>query len=259
MPTRPTGTGNAISNRSTRTTIAELWQKEQSLRAAEDKANDLPKVKLSTSKGDIVVALLENEAPIATANFISLVEKDFYDGTSFHRVLPGFMAQGGDPKGDGTGGPGYTIPDECFESDHRNHFRGSLSMANTRPTRHRRIAVLLDLRPHSRTSTASTRCLAASSKAGRARQVATLPAGRFGQPDRSTRPPCSRNAIIRTSRSSVPTSAELAGRGSPAASTRVDCGRLPFKTSRGLLPPSADCRHFCYGRVPGTQMRWIAA
>jgi cyclophilin family peptidyl-prolyl cis-trans isomerase len=110
---------------------AELWQKEAALRAAEDKAGDLPKVKLSTSKGDIVVALLENEAPIATANFISLVEKGFYDGTQFHRVIPGFMAQGGDPKGDGSGGPGYTIPDECFESDHRNHFRGSLSMANT--------------------------------------------------------------------------------------------------------------------------------
>jgi len=78
-----------------------------------------------------VVALLENEAPIATANFIELVEKKFFDGLKFHRVLQGFMAQGGDPKADGTGGPGYTIPDECYEDDHRNHFRGSLSMANS--------------------------------------------------------------------------------------------------------------------------------
>lgn len=109
----------------------ELWAKELKLREAEDKAGDLPKVKLTTSKGDIVIALLENEAPIATANFIQLVEKKFYDGINFHRVIPGFMAQGGDPKGDGTGGPGYTIPDECFEDDHRNHFRGTLSMANT--------------------------------------------------------------------------------------------------------------------------------
>jgi len=109
----------------------ELWAQELKLREAEDKAGDLPKVKLNTSKGDIVIALLENEAPIATANFIQLVEKKFYDGISFHRVIPGFMAQGGDPKGDGTGGPGYTIPDECFEDDHRSHFRGTLSMANT--------------------------------------------------------------------------------------------------------------------------------
>ena len=109
----------------------ELWAKELKLREAEDKAGDLPKVKLNTTKGDIVIALLENEAPIATANFIQLVEKKFYDGINFHRVIPGFMAQGGDPKGDGTGGPGYTIPDECFEDDHRNHFRGTLSMANT--------------------------------------------------------------------------------------------------------------------------------
>ena len=49
----------------------------------------------------------------------------------FHRVLPGFMAQGGDPKGTGTGGPGYTIPDECNQPNHRQHFRGSLSMAHT--------------------------------------------------------------------------------------------------------------------------------
>jgi cyclophilin family peptidyl-prolyl cis-trans isomerase len=77
------------------------------------------------------VLLCENEAPIATANFISLVEKKYYDGLTFHRVLPGFMAQGGDPKGDGSGGPGYTIPDECRQDNHRIHFRGSLSMAKT--------------------------------------------------------------------------------------------------------------------------------
>jgi cyclophilin family peptidyl-prolyl cis-trans isomerase len=109
----------------------ELWAKELAIRAAEDKAANLPRVKLATTKGDIVVALLENEAPIATANFVSLVEKQFFDGLKFHRVIPGFMAQGGDPKGDGTGGPGYTIPDECYEEDHRNHFRGTLSMANS--------------------------------------------------------------------------------------------------------------------------------
>ena len=109
----------------------ELWKKEKAIRDREDKADNLPKVKLTTSKGDIVIELFENEAPIATANFLDLVEKKFYDGLTFHRVLPGFMAQGGDPKGDGSGGPGYTIPDECRQENRRTHFRGSLSMAKT--------------------------------------------------------------------------------------------------------------------------------
>lgn len=105
------------------------WKKEQEIRAAEAKANDLPRVRIKTAKGDIVVELFENEAPKTVGNFVSLVDKGFYNGTAFHRVLPGFMAQGGDPKGDGSGGPGYTIPCECYESNHRLHFRGSLSMA----------------------------------------------------------------------------------------------------------------------------------
>lgn len=109
----------------------EMWKTEQELREAEAKADDLPRVLLKTTKGDIVVELFENEAPNTVANFISLVEKEFYDGIKFHRVLANFMAQGGDPNGDGTGGPGYTIPDEINRSDFRNHFRGSLSMAKT--------------------------------------------------------------------------------------------------------------------------------
>ena len=86
---------------------------------------------LKTSAGDIEIELFENEAPNTVLNFITLVDKGFYNGLKFHRVLPGFMAQGGDPKGDGSGGPGYTIPCECFRPDHRLHFRGSLSMAHT--------------------------------------------------------------------------------------------------------------------------------
>jgi cyclophilin family peptidyl-prolyl cis-trans isomerase len=104
--------------------------KERKIRQAEAKA-DLPRVLLKTSQGDIEVELFENEAPNTVANFISLVEKGFYDGRPFHRVLPGFMAQGGCPKGDGSGGPGYRIPCECYQPNHRLHFRGSLSMANT--------------------------------------------------------------------------------------------------------------------------------
>ena len=108
-----------------------LWEKEQAIRAEEEKKDDLPRVKLSTSKGDIVLELFEDQAPETVGNFISLVEKKFYDGTTFHRVLKNFMAQGGDPKGDGTGGPGYQIFCECFKEDYRRHFRGSLSMAHS--------------------------------------------------------------------------------------------------------------------------------
>jgi cyclophilin family peptidyl-prolyl cis-trans isomerase len=108
----------------------EMWQHEQELREAEAKADDLPRVLLKTNKGDIVIELFENEAPNAVANFISLVEKKFYDGVTFHRVLPQFMAQGGDPDGTGSGGPGYSIACECTEPNHRVHFRGNLSMAH---------------------------------------------------------------------------------------------------------------------------------
>jgi len=107
----------------------QLWEKEQKTRAAEAKADDLPRVLLKTNKGDIVVELFENEASNTVANFITLVEEGFYNGLTFHRVLPGFMIQGGDPKGTGAGGPDYTIACECVRPDHRNHFRGSLSMA----------------------------------------------------------------------------------------------------------------------------------
>jgi len=105
------------------------WAKEQEIRRAEAEADDLPRVKLTTSKGEIVVELFENEAPNTVANFVSLVDKGFYDGLTFHRVLPAFMAQGGCPRGDGTGGPGYHIPCECYQPGYRKHFRGSLSMA----------------------------------------------------------------------------------------------------------------------------------
>jgi cyclophilin family peptidyl-prolyl cis-trans isomerase len=110
---------------------APLWPAEQKIREREAKADDLPRVKLQTSKGDITIELFENEAPNTVASFISLVEKGFYDGVPFHRVLPQFMAQGGDPTGKGDGGPGYRIKDEFDNPGARMHFRGTLSMANT--------------------------------------------------------------------------------------------------------------------------------
>jgi cyclophilin family peptidyl-prolyl cis-trans isomerase len=111
------------------------WKKEQEIRKAETEAGQkdpnkkLPRVELQTTKGKIVVELFENEAPNTVANFISLVEKEFYNGTKFHRVLPYFMAQGGDP-GTGGGGPGYAIDCENKDANARKHFRGSLSMAH---------------------------------------------------------------------------------------------------------------------------------
>jgi len=103
---------------------------EMAKRAAEAEADDLPRVKIETTKGEIVVELFENEAANTVANFISLVEQHFYDGTPFHRVIPQFMAQGGDPTGTGTGGPGYAIACECETPAARKHFLGSLSMAH---------------------------------------------------------------------------------------------------------------------------------
>jgi len=108
----------------------KFWEKEQQIRRAEAKADDLPRVLLKTSKGDIELELFENEAPNSVANFVALVEKGYYNGLTFHRVLPNFMAQGGDPTGEGSGGPGYAIACECYRPDARMHFRGSLSMAH---------------------------------------------------------------------------------------------------------------------------------
>jgi cyclophilin family peptidyl-prolyl cis-trans isomerase len=122
--------GLALDFLSRKDSLRKRWEAEAKTRSDEAKADDLPRVKLSTSKGDIVIELFENEAPIATANFLTLVKKGFYNGVVFHRVLPQFMAQGGDPTGSGSGGPGYSIPCECGSKDARKHFRGTLSMAH---------------------------------------------------------------------------------------------------------------------------------
>jgi peptidyl-prolyl cis-trans isomerase A (cyclophilin A) len=85
-----------------------------------------------TNKGTFEVELFEDKAPITTKNFIDLVEKGFYDGVIFHRVIDGFMIQGGDPTGTGRGGPGYTIKDE-FHPSLKHTSEGILSMANAGP------------------------------------------------------------------------------------------------------------------------------
>ena len=82
--------------------------------------------------GDIVIELFDKEAPGTVQNFVDLINKGFYNGLRFHRVIPGFVAQGGCPNGNGTGGPGYTIKDE-FHKDLRHDGPGVLSMANAGP------------------------------------------------------------------------------------------------------------------------------
>ncbi len=87
---------------------------------------------LDTSRGSIVIDLFPKEAPKTVNNFVFLARDGFYDGTVFHRVIPDFMVQGGDPTGTGRGGPGYKFEDETKGNPHK-HQVGSLSMANAGP------------------------------------------------------------------------------------------------------------------------------
>jgi cyclophilin family peptidyl-prolyl cis-trans isomerase len=85
--------------------------------------------RFKTERGDFVVELYADRAPLTVENFVNLARSGFYDGTTFHRVINGFMAQGGDPTGTGTGGPGYQFRDE-FHPALRHDGPGVLSMAN---------------------------------------------------------------------------------------------------------------------------------
>ena len=87
----------------------------------------MKKAIIETDKGNIVLELFENDAPNTVANFVKLINKGYYNGLKFHRVIPDFMIQGGCPVGNGTGGPGYTI--KC-EINPRKHLAGTLSMAH---------------------------------------------------------------------------------------------------------------------------------
>lgn len=88
-------------------------------------------VRITTNKGDIVVQFYPDTAPLAASNFVTLAAKGYYDGVIFHRVIEGFMVQGGDPTGTGRGGPGYQFADEL--DDARTYTRGTLAMANSGP------------------------------------------------------------------------------------------------------------------------------
>ncbi|MFA6522729.1 MAG: peptidylprolyl isomerase [Patescibacteria group bacterium] len=88
-------------------------------------------IRITTAKGDIVIKLFPETAPKTVSNFISLAEKGFYNGLTFHRREEGFVIQGGDPNGNGTGGPGYTFEDEL--TDDKTYDRGIVAMANRGP------------------------------------------------------------------------------------------------------------------------------
>jgi cyclophilin family peptidyl-prolyl cis-trans isomerase len=90
------------------------------------------RARIRTEKGEIVAELFADDAPLTVENFVNLSRAGFYDGTTFHRVIRGFMAQGGDPTGSGRGGPGYQFGDE-FSPRRRHDAAGMLSMANAGP------------------------------------------------------------------------------------------------------------------------------
>ena len=88
---------------------------------------------ITTPRGDIVLDLFSAHAPKTVNNFVFLAREGFYDGVGFHRVIPNFMVQGGDPTGTGSGGPGYSFADE-FEGNPLRHETGVISMANSGPS-----------------------------------------------------------------------------------------------------------------------------
>lgn len=89
----------------------------------------MKKAEIHTRRGVMKIEFFEKDAPKAVANFIELAEKGYYDGLTFHRVIPNFVVQGGCPKGDGTGGPGYSIDCE-LDGENQYHDKGVLSMAH---------------------------------------------------------------------------------------------------------------------------------
>src|SRR3989344_9457665 len=97
------------------------------------KINENTKVALETTQGTIVIELYTGQMPITAGNFEKLVSEKFYDGVIFHRVIDGFMIQGGDPLGNGMGGPGYNIKDEFSHKGGNKNYRGTISMANAGP------------------------------------------------------------------------------------------------------------------------------
>ena len=111
--------------------MRDHFEKELAIREQESLADDLPRVKLETTRGDIVIELFENEAPKTVANFIDLIQKGFYTQVYFHHVINELVAETGLVRPGGMVGVDYTIPDERKESASRRNFRGTVSMVTT--------------------------------------------------------------------------------------------------------------------------------
>ena len=117
------------------TTKSLLWLGAILLTTSNGCDKSTPNAVLETSKGRIVIELYPDAAPKTVDNFATLIQQGFYDGLSFHRYVPDFVIQGGDPKGDGTGGPGWTIYGEFQDAELKarmpNHEKGVVAMART--------------------------------------------------------------------------------------------------------------------------------
>lgn len=109
--------------------MAKQWNSPPEMQIDPEKSY---KVNMETNKGTIEIKLYPEHAPVTVNNFVFLAEEGYYDGVSFHRVIPNFVIQGGDPTGTGRGGPGYHFQDEV-EDNPLKHETGTLSMANAGP------------------------------------------------------------------------------------------------------------------------------
>ncbi len=129
VPVNSTGKTFSVSQ-----TPIEPLKENEVLKSSENKI--MNQAVIETNFGKIVLEFYPADAPRAVENFLTLAKKGFYDDLTFHRVIPGFMIQGGDPSGDGTGGPGYTFPDELNPdtvSYKAGYKKGVLAMANAGP------------------------------------------------------------------------------------------------------------------------------
>lgn len=124
---------NAVAqNSNTQTAPTTVTTQSTQEKKSVDQVSENTRVLIKTSMGDIVVELYDKKAPKTVGNFLKLTNEGFYDGIIFHRVIPNFMVQTGDPTGTGTGGPGYKFEDE-FHPSLRHDQPGVLSMANSGP------------------------------------------------------------------------------------------------------------------------------
>lgn len=128
--TQPNSESETVNNQKTSVESLNMQPKSKSPPEMTIDETKTYEATLKTSTGDITIELYAKATPITVNNFVSLARQGFYDGVIFHRVIKGFMIQGGDPNGSGTGGPGYKFDDEPFTGEYT---RGTVAMANSGP------------------------------------------------------------------------------------------------------------------------------